>query len=86
MRETIRLAALIYSWAVRSPRQIPHFEDQEVPEDAYTAMRRVSLVTWKKMPGVFLWIALVAAPNAAPDAKGQIRPAENGRDRAVGRV
>ncbi|KAF9876967.1 hypothetical protein CkaCkLH20_05813 [Colletotrichum karsti] len=71
MRETIRLAALIYSWAVKSLRQISEFDDQEVLEDAYTAMRRVRLVTWKKMPGVFLWIMLVAAPNAGPDAKGR---------------
>ncbi|KAE9580206.1 hypothetical protein CGCF415_v007068 [Colletotrichum fructicola] len=69
--ETVRLAGLIYSWAVRSLRQISKFDDQEVLEDAYMAMRRVSLVTWKKIPGVFLWIMLVAAPNAGADAKGR---------------
>ncbi|KAF4878884.1 hypothetical protein CGCSCA1_v001451 [Colletotrichum siamense] len=58
-------------WAVRSLRQISKFDDQEVLEDAYMAMRRVSLVTWKKIPGVFLWIMLVAAPNAGADAKGR---------------
>ncbi|KAL0934716.1 Zn(2)-C6 fungal-type DNA-binding domain protein [Colletotrichum truncatum] len=69
--ETIRLAALIYSWAVNSLRQISNFDSQEVLEDAYVAMRKVSLTTWKKIPGIFLWIMLVAAPNAAPDARGR---------------
>ncbi|TDZ34488.1 hypothetical protein C8035_v010631 [Colletotrichum spinosum] len=71
MLETIRLAAVIYSWAIRSLRQISEFEGDEVLEDAYVAMRKVSLTTWKKIPGIFLWIMLVAAPNAAPDAQGR---------------
>ncbi|KAF6823639.1 Zn(2)-C6 fungal-type DNA-binding domain protein [Colletotrichum plurivorum] len=71
MLETIRLAALIYSWAIKSLRQISEFGDTAILEEAYVAMRTVSLTRWKKMPGIFLWIMLVAAPNAAPDAKGR---------------
>ncbi|GKT75110.1 zn(2)-C6 fungal-type DNA-binding domain protein [Colletotrichum tofieldiae] len=69
--ETIRIAALIYSWSIKSMRQISRFDDNETLEAAYLALTSVSMTTWKQIPGVFLWIMLVAAPNAAPDAKGR---------------
>lgn len=69
--ETIRIAALIYSWSIKSVRQISRFDDTEILEGAYLALTRVSMTTWKKIPGIFLWVMLVAAPNAAPDAKGR---------------
>ncbi|TQN63821.1 hypothetical protein CSHISOI_11596, partial [Colletotrichum shisoi] len=68
--ETVRIAALIYSWSIKSMRQISRFDDSETLEAAYQALTSVSMTTWKRIPGVFLWIMLVAAPNAAPDAKG----------------
>ncbi|KAK2017237.1 hypothetical protein LZ32DRAFT_600841 [Colletotrichum eremochloae] len=69
--ETVRIAALIYSWSIKSMRQISRFDDNETLEAAYLALTSVSMTTWKRIPGVFLWIMLVAAPNAAPDAKGR---------------
>ncbi|TKW57847.1 hypothetical protein CTA1_9831 [Colletotrichum tanaceti] len=69
--ETVRIAALIYSWSIKSMRQISRFDDNETLEAAYQALTSVSMTTWKRIPGVFLWIMLVAAPNAAPDAKGR---------------
>ncbi|KAK1993547.1 hypothetical protein LX36DRAFT_693642 [Colletotrichum falcatum] len=69
--ETIRIAALIYSWSIKSMRQISRFDDDETLEAAYLALRSVSMTTWKRIPGIFLWIMLVAAPNATPDAKGR---------------
>ncbi|KAK2052625.1 hypothetical protein LY76DRAFT_670196 [Colletotrichum caudatum] len=69
--ETIRIAALIYSCSIKSMRQISRFDDDETLEAAYLALTSVSMTTWKRNPGVFLWIMLVAAPNAAPDAKGR---------------
>ncbi|OHW94040.1 hypothetical protein CSPAE12_07392 [Colletotrichum incanum] len=69
--ETIRIAALIYSWSIKSMRRISRFEDNETLEAAYLALTSVSMTTWKQIPGIFLWIMLVAAPSAAPDAKGR---------------
>ncbi|OLN92824.1 hypothetical protein CCHL11_06700 [Colletotrichum chlorophyti] len=69
--ETVRIAAIIYSWAIKSTRQISRFEDNVMLEEAYLAVTMVSMTTWKRIPGIFLWIMLVAAPNAAPDAKGR---------------
>ncbi|KAK1970796.1 hypothetical protein LY78DRAFT_717047 [Colletotrichum sublineola] len=69
--ETVRIAALIYSWSIKSMRQISRFDDNETLEAAYLALTSVSMTTWKRIPGIFLWIMLVAAPNAAPDAKGR---------------
>ncbi|KAK2040191.1 hypothetical protein LZ31DRAFT_568854 [Colletotrichum somersetense] len=69
--ETIRIAALIYSWSIKSMRQISRFDDDKTLEAAYLALTSVSMTTWKRIPGGFLWIMLVAAPNAAPDAKGR---------------
>ncbi|KAK2034100.1 hypothetical protein LX32DRAFT_579941 [Colletotrichum zoysiae] len=69
--ETIRIAALIYSWSIKSMRQISRFDDDQTLEAAYLALTSVSMTTWKRIPGAFLWIMLVAAPNAAPDVKGR---------------
>ncbi|KAK1623989.1 hypothetical protein BDP81DRAFT_330994 [Colletotrichum phormii] len=69
--ETVRIAAVIYSWSIKSLRQISLFDDAEMLRAAYASLTSVSMTTWKGIPGVFLWVMLVAAPNAAADAKGR---------------
>ncbi|KAJ0329838.1 hypothetical protein COL5a_003663 [Colletotrichum fioriniae] len=69
--ETVRIAAVIYSWSIKSLRQISRFDDAEMLRAAYASLTSVSMTTWKGMPGIFLWVMLVAAPNAAADAQGR---------------
>ncbi|KAM0335529.1 hypothetical protein ACHAQA_000577 [Verticillium albo-atrum] len=71
IEEAVRLAALIYSWAISSVAQISGFRNGRVLEQAYQAMRRVNLTRWKGLPGIFLWIMLVAAPSTKQDTKGR---------------
>ncbi|KAK1585204.1 uncharacterized protein LY79DRAFT_591587 [Colletotrichum navitas] len=65
LRDRGSFERLAISWSIESMRQISRFDDDETLEAA------VSMTTWKRIPGVFLWIMLVAVPNAAPDAKGR---------------
>ncbi|KAK1725434.1 uncharacterized protein BDZ83DRAFT_719155 [Colletotrichum acutatum] len=69
--ETVRIATVIYSWSIKSLRQISRFDDAEMLQAAYASLTSVSMTTWKGIPGIFLWVMLVAAPNAAADAKGR---------------
>ncbi|KXH42142.1 hypothetical protein CSIM01_12374 [Colletotrichum simmondsii] len=69
--ETVRIAAVIYSWSIKSLRQISRFDDADMLQAAYASLTSVSMTTWKGIPGIFLWVMLVAAPNAAADAKGR---------------
>lgn len=71
VQEAIRLAALIHSWSVSTLSQISEFDDPATIEKACAAMRSVSLTRWKKTPGIFLWVMLVAAPNTKQDIKGR---------------
>ncbi|KAM0287022.1 hypothetical protein ACHAQH_000707 [Verticillium albo-atrum] len=71
IEEAVRWAALIYSWSISSLSQISHFRDSRALEQAYQAMRRVSLTRWKAIPGIFLWIMLVAAPSTKQNTKGR---------------
>lgn len=71
MQEAIRLAALIHSWSISSLSQISGLRDDALVDQAFTAMRSVSLTTWKRTPGIFLWVMLVAAPNTKQDARGR---------------
>ncbi|KAK1500613.1 hypothetical protein CTAM01_06548 [Colletotrichum tamarilloi] len=69
--ETVRIAAVIYSWSIKSLRHISRFDDADMLQAAYASLTSVSMTTWKGIPGIFLWVMLVAAPNAAADAKGR---------------
>ncbi|KAH6691052.1 hypothetical protein EV126DRAFT_96574 [Verticillium dahliae] len=71
IEEAVRLAGLIYSWSISSMAQISQFKDGKTLERAYKAMRAVNLTRWKDMPGIFLWIMLVAAPSTKQDTRGR---------------
>ncbi|OHE91258.1 hypothetical protein CORC01_13458 [Colletotrichum orchidophilum] len=70
--ETVRIAAPIYSRSIKSLRQISRFYDAEVSQDTYPALLHVSMTKWKRIRGMLFWVMLVATPNAAADAKGQL--------------
>ncbi|PVH68030.1 hypothetical protein DL98DRAFT_634445, partial [Cadophora sp. DSE1049] len=64
--ETCRIAALAYSSAIMShtPFSQGYFGDEERRQDFYSKVWKVSLTRWKKIPGIFLWILLVAGPGS----------------------
>lgn len=69
--ETIRLAALVYSTCIMS--LIPFYSPQHEPllHELNDNLSRVSLTRWKEIPGIFLWILLIAAPSSGNDAHGR---------------
>ncbi|KAG7126958.1 hypothetical protein HYQ44_000678 [Verticillium longisporum] len=71
IEEALRLAGLIYSWSISSMAQISQFKDGKTLEQAYKAIRGVNLTRWKSIPGIFLWIMLVAAPSTKQDTRGR---------------
>ncbi|KAL9949873.1 hypothetical protein ACHAQF_002803 [Verticillium nonalfalfae] len=71
IEEALRLAGLIYSWSISSMAQISQFKDDKTLERAYKAIRGVNLTRWKDIPGIFLWIMLVAAPSTKQDTRGR---------------
>jgi hypothetical protein len=38
----------------------------------YTTIFKVSLSDWKKIPGVYLWVLLVASPGSGKDSLGKL--------------
>jgi hypothetical protein len=40
-------------------------------QELYSSILRVPLTRWKEIPGIFLWILLVAAPSSGNDAQGR---------------
>lgn len=62
--ETCRIAAFAYSLSISSriPFSQGYFRDDERCQDFYSKIWKVSLTRWKKIPGIFLWILLVAFP------------------------
>jgi hypothetical protein len=71
MLNTIQLAALIYSWSIMNVSPISQFEQISVREQLFSQMMQVSLSRWKNMPGIFLWILLVACPGSKNDIQGR---------------
>lgn len=70
--ETIRLAALVYTDAIRSLQPISRVKGDEMTKKMCDLLRQVSSNRWKMLPGVFLWLVAVATPQV---------PEENERDR-----
>lgn len=74
--ETIRLAALVYSEAVVTMKPLSRVKKDLAAEKTLTAnITAVSATRWKRMPGVFLWIMLVAVAQvttAATDGNEEI--------------
>lgn len=74
--EVCRMAALAYSSCITSriPLSQGLFQDLPWLYDFRSKIWAVSLCQWQKIPGIFLWVLLVAAPSTQDDASGvQIR-------------
>ncbi|KAK3323051.1 hypothetical protein B0H66DRAFT_219062 [Apodospora peruviana] len=63
--ETIRLAALIYSNAIMSLRPVSEIKDDCITETLCRNLRGVSPHRWKRIPGIYLWVLVIAAPHKA---------------------
>jgi hypothetical protein len=60
--ETLRLTALLYSTAVLSRQPLSISSTPEEVRLLADTMWRINLTRWKKIPGILLWIILVACP------------------------
>jgi len=71
MDAAVRLAASIYAWAVSSRKPLSAFRSETVREDLITAVQGVRLSWWKEIPGINLWIVLVACSGVPGDVSGR---------------
>lgn len=66
--ETIRLTALLYCTAITSHSPFSRICEAVMLESPWRAMWLVSMSRWKKIPGIFLWIMLVACASSKDKA------------------
>ena len=71
MLNTIQLAGLIYSWSIMKLSPISHFDQSSVREQLFSQITEVGLSRWKEIPGVFLWVLLVACPGSKNNLQGR---------------
>jgi len=71
MLNTIQLAALIYSWSIMKVSPISRFDQISLREELFSHMTEVGLSKWKGIPGIFLWILLIACPGTKNDLQGR---------------
>lgn len=62
--ESCRIVALMYSYAIVSRSPLSKSSTEAQMAELWSKMWRVPLSKWKALPGVFLWIVLVACPCA----------------------
>ena len=71
IQDAVHAAAIIYSWAISSAKPMSHFNDTTTRHGLFVSTQAVSLATWEKIPGIYLWIMLVACSGALPDMMGR---------------
>jgi len=64
-------AASVYSWAIQSGRRLSAFDDETVRGGLLGAVQSVRPARWKRMPGIYLWVVLVACSGAPGDMIGR---------------
>jgi hypothetical protein len=62
--ETIRLTALLYSTAISSRSPFSYASQSSTLQDLWKAIWRINLSRWKKIPGIFQWVLLVACASS----------------------
>ncbi|KAH9207781.1 hypothetical protein DL95DRAFT_482314, partial [Leptodontidium sp. 2 PMI_412] len=62
--ETIRLTALLYCTAITSHSPFSQTCQPAIFKGLWNTMWLVSFSRWKKIPGIFLWVMLVACPSS----------------------
>jgi hypothetical protein len=71
IQDALRNAAIIYTWAILSIQSISSFSDEAIRHDLFVSIQSVSLKRWTKIPGIYLWIVLVACSGAPDDFRGR---------------
>jgi hypothetical protein len=69
--EIIRITALTYTNCIST---LTPFTDAYTPTQLFSLLDKISVVglsRWKEIPGIFLWILLVACPSAGNDLQGR---------------
>ncbi|KAL5314571.1 hypothetical protein ACEPPN_017212 [Leptodophora sp. 'Broadleaf-Isolate-01'] len=69
--DTIRLCALVYTSSIKSLTPLSQNFPPELQERFYSNISLVGLKKWKYVPGIFLWILLVATPCSKDDHRGR---------------
>ncbi|KAG4429758.1 hypothetical protein IFR05_014762 [Cadophora sp. M221] len=69
--DTIRLCALVYSSSIKTLTPLSQNFPPELQERFYSNISLVGLKNWKDVPGIFLWILLVATPCGKDDHRGR---------------
>jgi hypothetical protein len=62
--ETIRLTALLYSTAISSRSPFSYASQFSILQDLWKVTWHVNYSRWKKIPGIFLWVLLVACASS----------------------
>jgi hypothetical protein len=70
--EAIRITAIAYSSAIAARTPFSRACTAGLRQQLYARIWRVSLSTWKKVPGIFQWILLVACPGSVNDVPGRL--------------
>jgi hypothetical protein len=71
IQDALRSAAVIYTWAINSRRAMSEFKDEPVRHNLLLSIQSVPLTRWEELPGIYLWIALVAGSGASDDLPGR---------------
>ncbi|KAH7319492.1 hypothetical protein BKA65DRAFT_103220 [Rhexocercosporidium sp. MPI-PUGE-AT-0058] len=69
--DAIRLCALVYTSAIKSLTPLSQNFPPELQERLFSNISLVGLKNWKDVPGIFLWILLVATPCSKDDHRGR---------------
>jgi hypothetical protein len=67
----IRLVAHVYAKSIATHTPLSELWTPPLMYEFYSLVSVVSLQRWKQMPGVFLWILLVACPGCGEDKWGK---------------
>ncbi|KAK0639821.1 hypothetical protein B0T16DRAFT_497811 [Cercophora newfieldiana] len=71
IRQTVRLAAIIYTESIIKLQPMTSIKSTSDSEQTLARnIKAVSSARWKRMPGVFLWIVLVAVVQPTSDTAG----------------
>jgi hypothetical protein len=69
--ETIKISAVVYTSAIASLVPFSLAYTPELRAKLYQNLRRVDLSSWKKIPGIFLWVLFVACPGSGSDIQSR---------------
>jgi hypothetical protein len=71
IQSMIRVAALIYTWAIMNRKPLSQYPDPGIVDELRLGYPRVNVRTWKSMLGISQWLLLVACPGSGSDTKAK---------------